>query len=423
MNTEKEEILTLQKRIEILENEKIGFKNNEQMFHALVETAVGDIGQDFFNHIVIKLSAWLKAECVIIGKVLDGNRVEALPMYLDGKIIHGYSYELKGTPCDLTTKKGYCTYENNVIHLFPEDKDLVDIKAEGYVGAALYNKNGEPNGVLCAISRNKLDLPPQAEDIMRIIGARVTSEIERTKTQTALKISERKLKESNMSKDKFFSIIAHDLKAPFNSLLGFSELLVKEIQSNNLVYIKKYAHLIHKVSNQSYSLLNNLLDWSLAQTGGMKFNPEKVNFTEMSNELIDYFKNIAQNKKISIKSTINSNLELVADRNMLTTIIRNLLSNAIKYTPQDGEITISATKDIKETNISIKDTGVGIKTEDLGKLFKIEEASSTRGTENEKGTGLGLILCCDLVEKHNGKIWVESKVGSGSLFSFTIPRI
>lgn len=423
MNTEKEEILTLQKRIEILENEKIGFKNNEQMFHALVETAVGDIGQDFFNHIVIKLSEWLKAECVIIGKVLDGNRVEALPMYLDGKIIHGYSYELKGTPCDLTTKKGFCTYENNVINLFPEDKDLVDIKAEGYVGAALYNKNGEPNGVLCAISRNKLDLPPQAEDIMRIIGARVTSEIERTKTQTALKISERKLKESNMSKDKFFSIIAHDLKAPFNSLLGFSELLVKEIQSNNLVYIKKYAHLIHKVSNQSYSLLNNLLDWSLAQTGGMKFNPEKVNFTEMSNELIDYFNNIAQNKKISIKSTINSNLELVADRNMLTTIIRNLLSNAIKYTPQDGEITISATKDIKETNISIKDTGVGIKTEDLGKLFKIEEASSTRGTENEKGTGLGLILCCDLVEKHNGKIWVESKVGSGSLFSFTIPRI
>ena len=423
MNTEKEEILTLQKRIEILENEKIGFKNNEQMFHALVETAVGDIGQDFFNHIVIKLSEWMKAECVIIGKVLDGNRVEALPMYLDGKIIHGYSYELKGTPCDLTTKKGFCTYENNVINLFPEDKDLVDIKAEGYVGAALYNKNGEPNGVLCAISRNKLDLPPQAEDIMRIIGARVTSEIERTKTQTALKISERKLKESNMSKDKFFSIIAHDLKAPFNSLLGFSELLVKEIQSNNLVYIKKYAHLIHKVSNQSYSLLNNLLDWSLAQTGGMKFNPEKVNFTEMSNELIDYFNNIAQNKKISIKSTINSNLELVADRNMLTTIIRNLLSNAIKYTPQDGEITISATKDIKETNISIKDTGVGIKTEDLGKLFKIEEASSTRGTENEKGTGLGLILCCDLVEKHNGKIWVESKVGSGSLFSFTIPRI
>jgi len=297
MNTEKEEILTLQKRIEILENEKIGFKNNEQMFHALVETAVGDIGQDFFNHIVIKLSEWLKAECVIIGKVLDGNRVEALPMYLDGKIIHGYSYELKGTPCDLTTKKGFCTYENNVINLFPEDKDLVDIKAEGYVGAALYNKNGEPNGVLCAISRNKLDLPPQAEDIMRIIGARVTSEIERTKTQTALKISERKLKESNMSKDKFFSIIAHDLKAPFNSLLGFSELLVKEIQSNNLVYIKKYAHLIHKVSNQSYSLLNNLLDWSLAQTGGMKFNPEKVNFTEMSNELIDYFNNIAQNKK------------------------------------------------------------------------------------------------------------------------------
>ena len=232
---------------------------------------------------------------------------------------------------------------------------------------------------------------------------------------------EKLLKEANATKDKFFSIIAHDLKTPFNSLLGFSEILVEEINGNNFENIKKYTQHIYDILIQSYALLNNLLDWSLSQTGGMKFKPEKINFNEISNELIDYLKNIAQNKKLVINSNINDNLELIADKNMLTTIIRNLVSNAIKYSSQGGEITISASTDNKETRISVKDTGIGINAEDLEKLFKIEESISTKGTENEKGTGLGLILCKEFLEKHNGKIWAESKFGKGTTFTFTIP--
>jgi len=422
MKTEKEIIKTLQNQITIFEKEKKAFKDNEKIFQALVETAVGDIGQDFFNNIVIKLSEWLNAECIIIGQLVEENKVEGFPMYLDGEIIHGFSYYLKNTPCDFTSKKGYCVYEDNLKQLFPESKDVQDLQALGYVGTALYNKSGEPNGILCAMSRHKLQLPPQAEAIMKIIGARVTSEIERKKAQKALEMSEMKLKNSNISKDKFFSIIAHDLKAPFNSLLGFSEMLVEKIQSNDFENINEYARLIHKVTNQTYALLNNLLDWSLSQTGGMKFNPEKINFNEISNEFIEYLKNIAQNKKVVINSNIDDNLELIADRNMLTSIIRNLVSNALKYTPSGGEITLSASSDLKETRISVLDTGIGIKTEDLEKLFKIEESKSTIGTDNEKGTGLGLLLCYDFVEKHNGKIWAESEVGKGSLFSFTIPH-
>ena len=244
---------------------------------------------------------------------------------------------------------------------------------------------------------------------------------ERKESEKALKESEQRLHELNATKDKFFSIIAHDLRAPFNSLIGFSEILVKEIQNKNFDNVDEYANIIHDISNQSFSLLNNLLDWSMNQTGKFTFNPEKICITKLSNNLIDYFNNLALHKNITITSIIKPDLEVFADRNMLTTIVRNLISNAIKYTSKGGEIEVLGTADINETKVSIMDTGIGIEAEDLEKLFKIEETISTRGTDNEKGTGLGLILCKDFIEKHNGKIWVESEVGKGSTFSFTIP--
>ena len=423
MSTEIEIVQSLQRQVDLLMNEKKAFKENEKLFHALVETAVGDIGQDFFNNIVIKLSEWLNAECIIIGQLVEENKVEGFPMYLDGEIIHGFTYNLKDTPCDLTSKKGYCVYEDNLKQLFPKSKDVQDLQALGYVGTALYNKRGEPNGVLCAMSRRKLQLPPQAEAIMKIVGVRITSEIERIKAQKELELSDNELKISNASKDKFFSIIAHDLKTPFNSLLGFSELLNKAIQKNDFDKIKKYAQFIQTISKQSYSLLNNLLDWSLATTNEMKFYPEKINFNEFSREIINYYNSIAQNKKITIDTKIVNNLEFFADRNMLNTILRNLVSNAIKYTPEDGVITISAFSNNKEVEISIIDTGIGIETDTLKKLFKIEESVCTRGLNNEMGTGIGLVLCKDFVEKHKGKIWVESEVGQGSTFKFTIPIV
>ncbi len=421
MNTEKKEIQLLQKQIQILEKEKRAFKNNEKMFQALVETAVGDIGQDFFDNIVIKLSDWLKAECVIIGQVIDSHKVEALSMYLDNEIIHGYSYELKGTPCDLTTKKGYCTYRGNIIQLFPEDKDLVGIRAEGYVGTALYNKDGAPNGILCAISRSKLQLPPQAEDIMRIVGARITAEIDRRKTQQALKLSESKLKEANASKDKFFSMIAHDLKTPFISLIGLSKILVRDIETHNYDKIKNYALTIYDVSNHSYILLENLLVWSMTQTGRIQFFQESFNLNDLIIEELYLLNSIAQYKGIKLFNKIETDLNILADRNMVSTIIRNLISNSIKYTPNGGEIILSSFKENSILRISVADTGIGINPENLKKLFITKEVNSTVGTNNEKGTGLGLILCKEFVEKHNGKIWVDSEVGKGSKFNFTIP--
>lgn len=420
---EKERIQVLENQIDVLTKEKEALSKNEEMFRALIGTSVGEIGQDFFNNIVIKLAEWLNTDCIILGQFAGKNKVVAVPMYLDGKIIQDFSYDLQDTPCDLTTKKGYCIYEENVLPLFPKSKDLISIGAQGYVGTALYNKNGEPSGVLCAISRNKLQLPPKAKEILGIVGARVTAEIERKKAYLDLEISEAKLKEANAAKDRLFSIIAHDLINPFNAILGFSELLLENISINNLDMIRKYALAINDSSNKSLTLLQNLLEWSRVNADRIAFNPENFNLADIFKSVIDFLNNSALQKKITLSQTVKSDLNIFADKNMIATIIRNLVSNAIKYTHSDGKITLSATIENNETKISVSDTGVGIKSADAEKLFSIENNISIPGTNNEKGTGLGLIICKEYVKKHNGEIRVDTEVGKGSIFSFTIPNV
>jgi signal transduction histidine kinase len=414
-------IIQLQSEIDRLRQENEAFISNEKMFHALVETAVGDIGEEFFNNIVLRLSEWLHAECVIIGLKIDENKVEGFPMYLDGKIIKGFTYNLNGTPCDLTSKKGYCIYHENVRNFFPNSKDLFELNIEGYVGTALYNNMGEPNGILCAMSRNRLNLPPQAEDIMQIVGARITAEIERIKAQKALEISEQELRTANASKDRLFSIIAHDLKSPFNSLIGFSRLLLDHIRKQKFDKVEKFVGIIYDVSLQTHNLLSNLLEWSVLQTNNIHFEPGRFNLIDLFNEIQDFHRNQAEQKNISLTVAATDYLEMYADINMLTIVLRNLISNAIKYS-NGGQITMSATQDKNNTTIVVSDTGVGISKENLEKLFRIESSFSTSGTHDEKGTGLGLILCRDLIAKHNGKMWVDSKPGVGSSFAFTIPN-
>ena len=263
---------------------------------------------------------------------------------------------------------------------------------------AMINDNGEKIGYI---------------GISRDISKRKISE-------NALRQSEAKLLELNAQKDKFFSIIAHDLKSPFSSIMGFSELLVDKINKNDFRGIEKYAQIIGQSSQQAMDLLMNLLEWSRSQTGRMEFKPENFDLHDLINENKSIFDVIASQKKITIHENLPSELSVFADKLMISTVLRNLISNAIKFTKQDGEIRISAEKKSKEIHIYISDNGVGIKEKRLKNLFRIDENESTSGTNNEKGTGLGLILCKEFVEKHGGKIWVESEEGKGSTFYFSL---
>ncbi|PKL88500.1 MAG: hypothetical protein CVV23_09930 [Ignavibacteriae bacterium HGW-Ignavibacteriae-2] len=243
-----------------------------------------------------------------------------------------------------------------------------------------------------------------------------------SKMNEQLRDSESKLKKSNTEKDKFFSIIAHDLRSPFNSLLGLSEFLVQDINELTPEEIKSYAIDINAASKNVFNLLENLLQWSLIQTDRIEQNSEIININELVKQIILLLKKNAELKGVLIQSKILNDCFVIADKNMIGSVIQNLVSNAIKFTNQGDCITIAANAQQENVLISISDTGIGMTEEIRSKLFRIDYHHSTRGTKDESGTGLGLILCKELVEKNNGKIWVESKIRVGSTFYFTVPK-
>lgn len=241
------------------------------------------------------------------------------------------------------------------------------------------------------------------------------------KTLHQLNITNVELEQLNASKDKFFSIISHDLKSPFNTILGFSELLREQFKNQDFSEIELYSELVHKSALKAFDLLVNLMEWARSQSGRIQFNPDTFNVVETINELSALFNETAGQKGIQIYSNLPLTLEIFADKHMINTVMRNLISNAIKFTPNDGIIYITSLKKEKEILFSIKDTGVGIPQESISKLFRIDEHYTTEGTNQEVGTGLGLILCKEFIEKHQGQIWVESTPGKGTTFFFTIP--
>jgi ligand-binding sensor domain-containing protein/signal transduction histidine kinase len=235
----------------------------------------------------------------------------------------------------------------------------------------------------------------------------------------AIKTSE--LNELNVSKDKFFSIIAHDLKNPFQTIIGFSEMLIEEMKSGDIATSENYAGLINTSAIQTFRLLENLLEWANSQRGKIIFNPVSINLRELVNEEFGVLSDMAKSKNIELKSSFDDNLTFIADKNMINTILRNLISNAIKFTHKNGKVELKAIINNKQVEISVSDNGIGMKNETMAKLFRLDGNLSTRGTENEKGTGLGLFLCKEFVEKHGGRIWVESEYGKRSTFKFTLP--
>lgn len=235
--------------------------------------------------------------------------------------------------------------------------------------------------------------------------------------------NELKLKELNATKDKFFSIIAHDLRDPIASTLGIAELLYKNIGDFNQENIENLIKLLKNSTKNTYTLLENLLEWSMNQTGKIKVEPIKINFLNICSEVVELLKENANIKNIKINYFSGEEIYLYTDIYMLKSTLRNLISNAIKFSNQNSQINIFAqiSEDVNFATITVSDNGVGIDKETQKKLFDITQKHSTRGTANEKGTGLGLIICKELIEKNKGKIWVESELGKGSDFKFTLP--
>jgi len=232
---------------------------------------------------------------------------------------------------------------------------------------------------------------------------------------------EKQLETLNETKDKLISIIAHDLRNPFNSIIGFSELLIEEVEHFEIEKIKRFSKIINTSSVNTLNLLDNLLHWAKTQTNQLNFSPEKIEISSIINEVLKTLESTAKFKNISLNYyQKNPNLVVHADLNMLKTILRNLISNSLKFTKSEGFIHIYTKNINNQVEIVIEDNGIGMNEATRANLFKIHK-DSTLGTANEKGSGLGLLLCKELIEKHKGEIFIESEEGKGTTFKFTLP--
>lgn len=249
---------------------------------------------------------------------------------------------------------------------------------------------------------------------------RKNAEIEQQKA--ILEKQRKELEALNTTKDKFFAIIAHDLKNPFSTVLGISELLAREFESFDPESLKEFITQIYKYSNNTYNLLENLLQWSMVQTGRMPMSPSTINLASIIDENVELLMGNAKQKKITIESLASNGFKAFADVNMLTTVVRNLLSNAIKFTSNGGNIKVNIAEEGLTWKVSVTDTGIGISEKDMKNLFLLDSNPTSIGTSQEKGTGLGLILCKEFVERNHGKIGVNSLIGSGTTFWFTVPK-
>lgn len=254
------------------------------------------------------------------------------------------------------------------------------------------------------------------------VFARVSNHLQLKRTRETLAEQNKKLALLNQEKDKFFSIIAHDLRGPVTGLAGITELLYKETGSCHDENIKELVELLHTTSVQVVDLLFNLLEWARIQMNAISFEPDNLLLKPVVDKAVRTFRNAIQDKNLTVSVDLDESVLAYADVNQLGTILRNLISNAIKFTPTGGSVTLTATStDQHQIRLAVADSGIGMGPELLEKLFRLDQKVSRPGTEGETSNGIGLLLCQDLVKRQGGQLSVESAEGSGTTFSFTLP--
>jgi signal transduction histidine kinase len=295
--------------------------------------------------------------------------------------------------------------------------NLVDLRVDHFTRNDLILLEPIAAAAAIAIENARLYTMAQQE-----IAERKQAQAALLAAHSELKEKNAQLQELNASKDKFFSIISHDLRNPFTTLLGFAQLLSENVDRYNQDEIKQKVDRLRSSAERLYALLENLLTWSRIQRGVMEHHPETIALSEIVADSVDLFTPNAEQKQIMLMNAIPENIAVYGDYSMVNTVIRNLISNALKFTPAGGNIEVSAQPYETSIEVAVSDTGRGIPQEDISKLFRIDVQHTNVGTAGETGTGLGLILCQELVERNKGKIWVESEVGNGTTFRFILPR-
>ena len=284
--------------------------------------------------------------------------------------------------------------------------------------ALFETKNRCKDGTILDVEFNCVGVNLEGQNYLFASSRDIT---DRKAKELLLKKNSEELKRINAEKDKFFSIIAHDLRSPFNGFLGLTQMMVEDMPSLTEDGLIRIAANMRSSALNLFSLLENLLEWSRMQQGLIPFLPEPLSLHPLLEESLNAIADAANHKEIQIINLVPDDLKIFTDKRVFQTIVRNLVSNSVKFTKQGGEITLQASRtDEKMIHISVQDNGIGMTREMIGNLFRLGSEVSRRGTDNEPSTGLGLIICNDFIEKNGGKLWVESEVDKGSTFHFTV---
>ena len=345
--------------------------------------------------------------------------VNAIPDMLFRMNRDGVYLDFKGSIDDLHFQVQEIIGRNNRDITPPHFADLV----QEYIYLTLSSKEIQefdyeldvPGKGLCAYNARMVAVD---EDEVVAIVRDVTKT---RKAEKKLRESEAKLRKLNAEKDKFFSVIAHDLKSPFNAIMGFSDLLSEQLKNKDYDGLAEMIEYIQSSSHQAFDLLSNLLVWSRSQIGQIESVPVLMDLSELVKEIIHFYQEMAHVKNIELTFSAAGNATVYCDREMTCSVLRNLIVNAIKFSYPGGAVSIHVEADDDNVTVSVCDKGVGISKEHSARLFRIDENASTPGTNDESGTGLGLILCKEFIDKQNGHIWFESEEGRGSTFRFSLP--
>lgn len=330
------------------------------------------------------------------------NPATELYFEMSPEIFIGKTHQELGFP-----ETDYKYWDSKIEEVFVTGKELKEVVAikdgETYVDWSLIPEFDNKGNVITVLSYSR--------DITEVIHA-----------QQALKESENNLKLINAEKDKFFSIIAHDLRTPFNGFLGLTDLLMNDLQLMEVDEIKTFVSLINKSANNLFSLLENLLEWAQMQNGSVKYNPTIVNLNEQISFILDTMEESLKSKEIKVLTNFSVVKDITADKQILNAVFRNLISNAYKFTSRGGNIEISSKIGLENTlEITVKDNGIGMTKKMIEKLFSLSEKNNRKGTEDESSSGLGLLLVKEYVDIHKGKIRVSSQEGLGSTFTIILP--
>lgn len=351
--------------------------------------------------------------------------IETIPTPVYYKNLEGKYVGCNSAFSDIVGKSKSDIIGQSCLNLFPEEtalkhkkreEELLKSRETSRFEAVIQNANGDELYVIY----NKAVYFNDKNKVGGIIGT-ILDITQRKKTEERLKDSEKKLIDLNASKDKFFSIIAHDLKNPFNSLIGLSEIILQDYKELSLDQIINTVTSIHKSARSAYGLLQNLLEWARSQTSSLEFKPTDFSIRHLTEEAIFPLMATSEKKKITIDIDIDSKIGVYGDENMIKTVIRNLVSNALKFTHSGGNIFITSKAEEKFCTVQVRDTGIGIEKDKIPLLFRIDKHYTRRGTSGETGTSLGLILCKEFVEKNGGEIGVNSVEKKGTEFFFTVP--